>query len=86
MIYVSDMKISNLEKIDRFDLFATNIIILFYMSIKAIGIVYSEALGYTVCEIYLDERCIHVKERLTEESLRILLQCSGFRHLKISCS
>jgi DNA mismatch repair ATPase MutS len=43
----------------------------------AVGIAYSEALGYSMCEVHLDERVMYVSERLTDEAVRIALECTG---------
>lgn len=49
----------------------------FRVNRPAIAVHYSEALGYALCEVHLDERCVHVSERVTEEALKMAITYSG---------
>jgi DNA mismatch repair ATPase MutS len=43
----------------------------------AVGILKTPASGYLLCQIYLDEQCMTISERLTEEAIHSILSNSG---------
>lgn len=49
----------------------------FRVNKPVIGIFYSGALGYSLCEVHLDERCVQISDRVSEEALKICVQYSG---------
>eukprot|EP01036_Dinobryon_divergens_P029331 gene29331-38410_t len=52
--------------------------IAFQESQPAVGILHTAASGFTLCEVYLDEKKYIVSSRLTEEAVRSLLAMTGF--------
>lgn len=49
----------------------------FRVNKPVVGISHSDALGYSLCEVHLDEMCVHVSDRVTEEALKLCLHHAG---------